>query len=273
MKKLSEVNLGPDIGHGTNTPNKDFGSFNEHTFNSDIAMMYMEEMINKYGFKTNQFALAQQPHSIEVPLQNRYKTYDGLDFYMSFHADYNNDPNANGVTIYHWKGSTLGTLLAEIFAAHYKMADMPIRFRAIDESDTDPSDGTWDNHGILREPYAPGIIIEHGFMSNGDDLDYMGQVDIQRKFAQIWAAASIDFLEAAEIIEPLIEEDDCDHCDIFDYIDVNENQKQRMGELREKMTELGSLILHNCPESQERQTAIQKLEECSMWANKSISRE
>jgi len=50
------------------------------------------------------------------------------------------------------------------------------------------------------------------------------------------------------------------------------DQPQRYGELRALVKKLAELIEAHCPESHERAVAMDKLSECSMWANASIAR-
>ena len=201
MKKLVDIKFGDDIGHGTDTKGKGYAEFKEHTFNSTMGIKYKQEM-EKVGFISDNIIMAQLPHSLEVPLYKRYEYYDYLDFYISLHADANNSHSANGVTIYYWKGSEKGLILAKTFKEAFLSTDIDIRFRAIDESDTDSSDGDWDNFGILREPKSPGILIEHGFFTNDHDRMEMSKESVQDKFVKAWVEASIVYLIKMDILDP-----------------------------------------------------------------------
>jgi len=147
------------------------------------------------------FVLAQQPYSKEVKLYNRYSKYDYIDFYISFHADAHSNTNINGISFYHWINSTKGIPLANCFAKHFRDSKIEIKFKKVDEADTDPSDGTYDNIGILREPKSPGLLIEHGYMTNDLDRKVMSIEDTQIRFAKLWADASVEYLIKQSVLD------------------------------------------------------------------------
>jgi len=57
----------------------------------------------------------------------------------------------------------------------------------------------------------------------------------------------------------------------FSYHTPNEGQTDKYNSLRNTAKNLAYTINVLCPESREKSTAITKLEECLMWANKSIA--
>lgn len=59
----------------------------------------------------------------------------------------------------------------------------------------------------------------------------------------------------------------------FKYHTPNVNQLERYNQIREQSKKLACLIIEVCPNSRERSVAMTKLEETSMWANKSIAME
>lgn len=58
----------------------------------------------------------------------------------------------------------------------------------------------------------------------------------------------------------------------FTYHAPKEGQPERYVAIRDKARELALLIEMSCPDSRERDTAIDRLDECVMWANASIAR-
>ena len=58
----------------------------------------------------------------------------------------------------------------------------------------------------------------------------------------------------------------------FTYHSPKEGQPERYAAIRDKARELAFLIEMSCPASRERDTAIDRLDECVMWANASIAR-
>ena len=229
MKDIKDIHIGVDIGHGLNTPGKRHKDFVEHVFNSVIALKYMKEM-SKYGFTNDNFVLAQPPYSNEIKLTRRYRIYDHVDFYMSLHADAHNNSAINGLSLYYWITSKKGKKIAETFAEVYKDADMPIRFKKMDEADTDPSDGTYDNMGILRRPRAPGLLIEHGYMTNDSDRELMSREDIQDRYAMLWARATVLYLVRSGIMKPIENK--------IDYKAKYEESQAELNELKRKIKEL-----------------------------------
>ncbi len=57
----------------------------------------------------------------------------------------------------------------------------------------------------------------------------------------------------------------------FAHHDPKGDQNSRYNVLREKANEYATLIEMCCPDSREKELALTRLEECSMWANKSIA--
>jgi hypothetical protein len=58
----------------------------------------------------------------------------------------------------------------------------------------------------------------------------------------------------------------------FTYHAPKDGQPERYAEIRAKAKELALLINEDCPHSREQTIAINKLDECVMWANASIAR-
>jgi len=196
MKLLKDIRVGVDIGHGIDTSGKRFGEFIEHTFNSDIGMLYIDEMV-KLGFSLDNFILAQKPNSKEVLLPDRFYKYNNCDFYFSIHADAFSNNRAKGMTIFHWRRSVNGIKLANEFKKQFELSGIDINFRNIIASE----EGKWNNFGILREPTAEGILIEHGFMTNTHDRNKMSKQSVKIQFAKTWAKASVNYLVQKGVLD------------------------------------------------------------------------
>lgn len=61
--------------------------------------------------------------------------------------------------------------------------------------------------------------------------------------------------------------------DKFNFTPLRETQRGRMTALRDIMRLTNNYINDLCPDGREKDIAMVKLEECVMWANKSISLE
>ena len=59
--------------------------------------------------------------------------------------------------------------------------------------------------------------------------------------------------------------------DRFKYHSVDDDQIRTMATIREVTTGLAVIINERCPSGREKSLALTKLEECAMWANKSIA--
>lgn len=64
----------------------------------------------------------------------------------------------------------------------------------------------------------------------------------------------------------------CKFENIFTYHAPKADQPPRYEELRAAGKELAELIDQSCPDSREKTIAIERLEECIMWANAAIAR-
>jgi len=88
-----------DIGHGTNTKGKgvqkDGRYYKEHDFNSRLSIV-LREILEDHGFK---ITYGQEPHSPEVPLQQRtdYYNREGVDLVVSNHANASSNKDVEGV--------------------------------------------------------------------------------------------------------------------------------------------------------------------------------
>ena len=59
--------------------------------------------------------------------------------------------------------------------------------------------------------------------------------------------------------------------DRFDYKSIDQGQRIDINKIKENAYDLLDAIENNCPNSREKALALTKLEECVMWASKSIS--
>jgi len=58
----------------------------------------------------------------------------------------------------------------------------------------------------------------------------------------------------------------------FTYHAPKDGQAERYQVIRNKMKDIATHILSDCPDSREKSLALTKLEECTFWANASIAR-
>lgn len=152
-----------DIGHGLDTKGKGVPELREYTFNQAVA----KHAIELAKLNNINVILTQPFNSNDVPLPERTKIINnsGADLFISIHADYNENKNARGHWCFYWNDSDKSKRLAEVWNKNAKII-LTNPNRGIVASQLDE----WTNFHILRETKIPGILVEHGFMSNKQDL-------------------------------------------------------------------------------------------------------
>jgi len=169
-----------DIGHGIDNP-KAYAGFSEFDYNQRLAEAIIPVAIRN-GFMP---VLAQGFNKTTVGLTSRYNVYDSCKVGFSLHVDAHSNLAVNGLSLYHWITSKSGKKLAETYAEVFGEYETPIRLMKVDEADADPSDGTYDNMGILRETAPPFILVEHGYKTNNSDRDYLSTQESVNVFAEV----------------------------------------------------------------------------------------
>lgn len=188
-----------DIGHGINTypPSKGVPEMAEFEFNNAVGKL-AKPMLEEQGFEV---LLSQPFDSNEVSLSNRVKYINEehkknkIECIISIHADYNNNPDVKGHWVFYWHSSSNSKRLATIWDKYGK--ELPNTNRGILESKL----GIWTNFMILRDTTPPAILIEHGFMSNKDDLKLLMSDEFRKKCAIAITKTTCEYCNI-EYIEP-----------------------------------------------------------------------
>lgn len=175
-----------DAGHGKNTypPSKGVPGLPEFEFNSAVAG-YAKALAESKGFRV---LLTQPLDGNDTPLTNRTNLAinNKVDLLLSLHADANNDKNVRGFWCFYWHASKESKKLATIWLKHAKRI-LPNPSRGIRES----KPGDWTNFHIVRVPATnslhkfPAIAIEHGFMTNADDLALLKSDNFRKSCAEV----------------------------------------------------------------------------------------
>ena len=174
MTKVTDVKVGLDIGHGNDSfpPSKGVyrngTGYAEFDFNNKLAK-HIKILLEAHGVEV---VMAQPFDAKEVPLRTRSDFYERekVDVIVSIHANYNNDPAAEGRCVFSFKGNAEGRRLAERIINEIKAKGYSTHGNGLHLS----IPGTWSNFHILREPNKvgiPAVLIEHGFMGNPSDFD------------------------------------------------------------------------------------------------------
>ena len=179
-----------DPGHGNNTAGKGVPAMKEHHFNSDVAA-YAQELLEHNGFEV---IMLQAPHNnIDIPLLQRTNTAirHKVDMCFSIHADANANPLANGYWAFYWHNDARSRKLAELWD---KVAQETFTHTRRGIRSSVP--GTWTDFHMTREPSInnrhkfPSILIEHGFMTNKDDLSLLLTDKFRQQCAEVITKAA-----------------------------------------------------------------------------------
>lgn len=164
-----------DIGHGEDTwtvhhskgIRKNGKDYEEHHSNAKTAIL-AEARLKELGFE---IVMAQQPYKADVPLRTRTNFYDAqkVDLIVSIHSNAGAS-SANGISAFHWHTSTKGKKLAETIMKHIDT----VKGVDVFGKGVIPSvPNTWTNFHMCREPKAPSVLMEFGFMTNPNDFEYI----------------------------------------------------------------------------------------------------
>ncbi len=178
-----------DAGHGIDTypktGSKGVPGMAEFEFNSAVAG-YAKKMLESAGY---QVILTQPLQGNSVSLWNRVALArdNQADLLISIHADYNSNANVRGYWAFYWHESKAGKQFATIWEAEAKQ-----HFSHPSRGILAGKQGLWTNFHMTREPHQlgiPAVLIEHGFMSNADDLGLLKSNDFRKLAAATIAAA------------------------------------------------------------------------------------
>ncbi|RKD75211.1 N-acetylmuramoyl-L-alanine amidase [Sinobaca qinghaiensis] len=181
--------VGLDLGHGRNTypPSKGVPSMAEFSFNQGVGKV-AKRLLEESGVEV---VLGQPFDSNDVPLGTRTDKYNAedVDIVMSVHADFNGNDEATGFWGFYWYTSSGGRRLAQIWSKHLE-AESDMRDRGIQQSKR----GSWTNFHMVRETKAPAVLMEHGFMSNKNDLAKLKSTKYRTEAGIALAKAACEYL-------------------------------------------------------------------------------
>jgi len=185
------MNIAFDAGHGRDTypPSKGVPQMAEYDFNAAVVG-YAKELAEKNGF---QIVLTQGLDHNDIPLSRRTQRAFSSDCkcVISFHADANPNSSARGHWVFYWHNHGHSRKLAELWD-RIAQKELPIPRRGPRPSEP----GTWSNFHMTREPARrniPAILIEHGFMTNSQDLKYLLSDSYRKKCAEVAVRAVCEY--------------------------------------------------------------------------------
>lgn len=155
---LAEATIMLDPGHG----GEDSGATNlnstayEKTATYDTAMK-LKAQLEAQGATV----MLTRPNDIFVELENRAETsnLNQVDAFISLHYDGSEDPSWSGTTTYYYHEAD--EILAE--AINQQLLPLPLENIGV----------MFGNYHVMRENTRPSVLLELGYMSNQNDLQYI----------------------------------------------------------------------------------------------------
>lgn len=193
--------LKSEPGHGSTTwpPSKGVATkggvpgMAEHSFNAAVA----EEVEKLLQGKISTFS-AQPFNKPDVPLGTRIAQYNAKyktnrdAIGMSHHGNAGNSAT-RGFGVFYWHSSAEGKKLAQMLLVEYKreFPDMPIWGSGLFPCIPD----TWTDFYLVRETFAPFILIEWEFFTNDAARKIMLTDDYRKRCAKVAAKVACDWYD------------------------------------------------------------------------------
>lgn len=178
-----------DPGHGETTAGKGSpdGSLKEYEFNRAVAYK-MKTYLEARGIEV----LLTVDDNSDTSLSERCEKANSsqADIFVSIHANaYGNGSEwttPKGWEIYHFKGSALGTRLAQAIS-DANFPQIGIQNRGIK---------TTENLYVIKNTCIPAILIEHGFFTNIEEIELLKSDEWRNKVASYNAEGIIKFFNS-----------------------------------------------------------------------------
>lgn len=189
-----------DPGHGINTPGKRSpdGRFLEYRFNREVSRLIISDLLDR-GFDCETIV----PEETDISLQercarvNRHCRQLGINnvILVSIHANASGNgkewTSPSGWSVYTSVGNTRADLLATHLAdaARKHLPNMIIR--------SDYSDGDIDfeeSFYILRHTLCPAVLIENGFFTNVQEVQFLLLRSGTRAIADLHVEGIVEYL-------------------------------------------------------------------------------
>lgn len=171
-----------DPGHGGKDPGAVNGNYQEKNFNLDIAKKLAFFLESEGGFKTT----FTRTEDVYVSLDDRCKiaNQSKCDFFISIHINSARDPSANGIE----------TLCYDEFQSK-NLAKYIQRTLISATGARDRGVKVTNMLYVLNSTKMPAVLVEAGFISNQDDLDWLMEDNYQNKIAVAITLGICDYLQ------------------------------------------------------------------------------
>ncbi len=180
-----------DAGHG----GADAGAVRGRTYEKDINLaiaLKVQKYLESSGAtviqsRVDDSALG-RTKSDDMYLRKRLGSKDNLDVVVSIHQNTSPSPSSHGAEIYYYLKSDEGKLLAQSIKAGLKVGIGGENIRKIKGQD----------FLMLKRTLAPAVLIECGFMTNGNELGNLKYEKYQEKIAYGIYLGLIDYFRQQE---------------------------------------------------------------------------
>ncbi|NWF56005.1 MAG: N-acetylmuramoyl-L-alanine amidase [Syntrophaceae bacterium] len=151
----------------------------EKDFNLSLALL-LEEELEERGHWT--IMTRRRDRSLSLPARANVSNRTGADLFVSIHANAAGNPAVKGMEVYHFPGSKAG-----------KAAATRILDSLVSSFPTHSNRGVKEaNFAVLRLTDMTAVLIETEFITNPKQLQFLADVENQKKMA----AAIADGIEA-----------------------------------------------------------------------------
>ena len=190
-----------DNGHGVETPGKRSpdGTFREYQWCREVANMVCD-LLQAEGYKAKLLV----PEKTDISLNERCKRankYDKKDtLLVSIHNNAAGNgqkwAKARGWAVYTTRGITAADRLAEALYQRARQAfKSPLTVRTY--SNEQYGHDFEADFKILLRSYCPAVLIEHFFMDNKDDVEYLKTAKAKATCAEVIVAGIKDYLRCS----------------------------------------------------------------------------
>lgn len=173
MVKKNGYTVGLDIGHRNHTfPNNGKGVYRggkgyaEFDFNQKLGLR-IKELLEANGFEViMESNYASKAESLTG--RTNFFNNQGVDIVISIHANAG-VASASGACAFYWNTSGNGKRLAQEIINEIKAQGYGTHGNGLHASVY----GSWTNLHMVRETNMPAVLVEHGFMTNSNDFQYI----------------------------------------------------------------------------------------------------
>ncbi|MEM9665864.1 MAG: N-acetylmuramoyl-L-alanine amidase [Bacteroidota bacterium] len=182
------MNICIDAGHGGRDPGaigRTPFRLEEKTVNLAVALR-LEQILESMGHNT--LMTRRQDRTLSLRARAHFANRFEADFFVSIHCNAAGTPNAEGMEVFHFPGSTSGAVGAEKVLGRMLNRFPDHRDRGVKEA----------NFTVLRLTQMPAILVECEFLTNQEQLVFLA--NNQDGLADAMAEGVIEWMTALAVV-------------------------------------------------------------------------